>query len=170
MDKKKKHNWYKSVWEFVYRDAHGNVKERWETENALADEGEQSMLDTYFRGLNTPTQFFLRLTKDTPVETDTLSNITGLVSGNGYSAQLLQRSVTGFPGLSLNAGDYQVTTKTVTFTASGGSIPITGQAQYVFISTTSNNTGKHIAFVALSQGRKLAAGESLQITVKIKLQ
>lgn len=166
----KKHRWYKSIWEFVHLDAQGNVKERWETENALADEGEQSMLDTYFRNQNAPAQFYLRLTKDTPVEIDTLTTLTGLVSGNGYVAKLLERTTTGFPGLSLNAGDYRVTTKTVTFTASGGSIPITGNAQYVFISTTSNNTGKLIAYVALSQGRKLNAGESLQITVRIKLQ
>lgn len=166
----KKHMWYKSIWSFVHLDKDMNVKERWETENALADEGEQSMLDTYFRNQNSPTQFYLRLTKDTPVETDTLSTLTGLVSGNGYSAKLLQRTTTGFPGLSLVGGDYRVTAKIITFTASGGSIPITGQAQYAFISTTSDNTGKLIAFVALSQGRKLAAGESLQITIRATLQ
>ena len=167
MEHEKKHKWYKSIWEFVHIDKNGNIKERWETENALADEGESSVLDSYFRATNTPSEFYLRLTKDTLVETDTLSTLTGAVSGNG---QLLKRTVTGFPTLSFVGGDYRLSTRQVTITASGTTIPKTGQAQYVFISTTSDNSGKLIAFVALSQGRKLAIGESLKITVRITLQ
>src|SRR5436853_2589823 len=57
--------------------------------NGLMDDGEQNMLDSYFRAQNTPTSFYLGLgnnggTPGIPAETTALSGITE-VSGTGYA-------------------------------------------------------------------------------------
>ena len=73
----------------------------------------------------------------------------------------------GWPTLALDAGDYQATSKQLTFTASGGSI---GPVTYAVIATTSDNTGQLLAYAALSQSRTLASGESLTVTYRLKQQ
>jgi hypothetical protein len=153
---------------FEHLDGDGNLlwSQDW-TPNALADEGEANILDVYFRNQNAPAQFYLRLYNTTPTETSTLSSLTGEPSGNGYAAQLVERSTVGWPTLALDAGDYQLTSKEVTFSASGGSW---GPVTYCVLATTSDNTGKLISFVALSQSRTLQAGESLKVTMKQKMQ
>jgi hypothetical protein len=166
---KKKHGWI-GRWDFRCFDAEGNLK--WEDlnrENFLADEGEQMMLDVFLRAGTAPTGFYVRLFNDTPVETDTLADLLNEPAGTyGYAAQAVARDATaaGWPTLALDSGDYQAIAKTVTFTASGGSI---GPVTHGVLATTSNNTGKHISSVALSTSRTLANGESLQVTFKVKL-
>lgn len=135
--------------------------------NSLADEGEQMLLDVALRGGTAPTQYFLRLFNDTPIETDTLAALTGQPSTNGYAAQLVERSAVGWPTLALDSGDFQAVSKEVTFTASGGSW---GPVSHCVLATSSDNTGKLISFAALSQARTLAAGETLRITYRVKLQ
>lgn len=158
----------KQVWKFVHRDANGNILWQKEVINALADEGERDILGVYYRGETAPTQFYIRLYNDTPVETDTLADLVGEPAGNGYAPQLVERSSVGFPTVQQDAsGDWQVVSKTVTFSASGGSI---GPVTYAVLATSSDNTGKLIAFVALSQSRTLADGESLDVTLTITQQ
>ncbi len=159
---------FKQFWKFTHRDKDGNII--WEDiiENALADEGEQAMLDVFYRNGAAPTQFYIRLYNDTPVETDTLSTLTGEPAGNGYAPQLVERSNVGFPTIQQDAnGDWQIVSKTVTFSASGGSW---GPVTYAVLATTSDNTGKLIAFVALSQSRTLNDGESLDVQLTITQQ
>jgi len=153
-------------WNFKHFDKTGNLLNCWTQENALADEGEQNMLNSYFRSTSSPTTFYIRLYNDTPVETDSLSALTGEPSGNGYAAIEVERNATGFPTLALDSGDYKITSKTVTFTASGGTI---GPVTYAVLATTSDNTGLLLSFVALSTTRTLANGESLQVTLSDKL-
>lgn len=140
--------------------------------NALDDEGEQSILDCYLRAQNCPTTFYLRLSDSTSTcsiaETDTLTLASaGEPTENGYAAQEIERTAVGWPTLALDSGDYQATASEETFVATGGPW---GPVYCAFIGTTSNNTGKLIAHAALSTGRTLAAGESLKITYKIKMQ
>lgn len=136
-------------------------------DNALADEGEQQMLDVYLRAGTAPTNFYIALYNDTPVDTDTMATITGEPSGNGYARQLVERSSTGWPTLALDSGDYRAVSSTETFTASGGSI---GPVTYAALVTVSSGTaGLHIAYAALSTSRTLANGESLDVTKRIKL-
>lgn len=141
----------------------------WEDQakNAFADEGEQLILDVFLRGATPPAQFYLRLYNATPTETSTLATLTGEPSGNGYAPALIERSAVGWPTLALDAGDYQATSKQVTFTASGGTI---GPVTYAVIATSSDNTGKLVAYAALSQSRTLADGESLTVTYRLKQQ
>jgi hypothetical protein len=79
----------------------------------------------------------------------------------------VERSATGWPTSALDAGDWRVVSSTETFSASGGSW---GPVNCAVLQTTIDNTGDHIAFVALSQARTLASGESLDVSLAIKLQ
>ena len=83
--------------EFVLTATAPDGSNLWEEQikNAFADEGEQLILDVFLRGAAAPSGFFLRLYNDTPVETDTLSTLTGEPSGNGYSPATVERSATG---------------------------------------------------------------------------
>ncbi len=151
----------------VCRDADGAVKWTEIARNALADEGEQLFLDVALRGATAPANTYLRLYNDTPAETDTLATLTGEPSGNGYSAQALTSNDTGWPTLALDSGDYMATSAAKTFTASGGTI---GPVTYLALATTSDNTGKLISYAALSATRTLTAGDSLQVTYRLKMQ
>ena len=134
--------------------------------NSAADELEDDILDVYFRGSTAPTNFYLALYNDTPVDTDTMALLTGEPSGNGYARQLIERSATGFPTLALDGGDYMLTSSTETFTASGGSI---GPVTYACLVTVSTGTaGLLLIYNALSQSRTLADGESLDCSLTIK--
>lgn len=136
------------------------------TENALADEGEEDMLDVYFRGATAPTNFYLGLVNDTPTETDGLGDLTGEPSGSGYSRQTIPATAVGWPTLALDSGDFQAESTTETFTASGGTI---GPVTYSFLATTVDNTGVLVAYVALSTTRTLTDGDSLDVDYNVKL-
>lgn len=151
----------------VCSDSSGAMKWQETIHNALADEGEQWFLDTFLRGASGPTKFHLRLYNDTPTETDTLSALTGEPSTGGYAAKEVERSNTGWPTLSLDSGDYQAASKTVTWTASGGTI---GPVTYIVLATSTDSSGKLISYAALSTSRTLQSGDSLQATYRIKQQ
>ncbi|MBC7964232.1 MAG: hypothetical protein H7Y05_14970 [Steroidobacteraceae bacterium] len=153
--------------ELTARDASGQLLWSESARNALADEGEQALLDIYLRGATPPAGFYVRLYNDTPAETDTLALLTGEPSGSGYAPIAVERSAVGWPTLALDTGDYMATSKEITFTAAGGSI---GPVTYAVLATSSDNTGKLISYAALSQSRTLAVGESLKITYKVKQQ
>lgn len=144
--------------------ADGSLLHEEEAHNDMLDEGEQEVLDVYLRGATPPASFALRLFNDTPVETDNLAALTGEPVGNGYVAQTIERSAVGWPTLGLDAGDYQATSKQVTFDASGGSW---GPVTHIAMVTAE---GKLITAAALSQARTLADGESLTVTYRIKQQ
>lgn len=155
--------------DFRCYDARGNLKwEELNRPNNLADEGEYMFLDVVLRNGTAPSNYYLRLFNDTPVETDTLGSLTGEPSGNGYTAQTVERnSTTGWPTLALDSGDHQATSSEETFTATGGSW---GPVIYCVLATTTDSSGKLVSFVALSQSRTLASGETLKVTYKLKQQ
>lgn len=218
------------VYHFKHLDAQGNVIAEWESNNSLADEGEKLFLDVVLRGGTAPVEFYLGLSDSTStcsiVDTDTIITASaGEPTTNGYTRQLIERSSTGWPTLALDAGDYQATASTETFSAGGSWGPVycayittaksngtvwaastayslnafarpTTFAGYVYEATTAGTSGtaeptwnttiggtttdgtvtwttrlaKLISYTALSTGRTLAAGETLQVTYKVKLQ
>ena len=138
------------------------------TPNALADEGESDLLDVYFRGATAPTGFYVGLLNSSPSDTTTLTTMTGEPSGSGYSRKNLTRNSTGFPTLALDSGDYRLVGAAVTFTASGGTIgPVT--TSFLCSNAASGTSGKFLVYNALAQSRTLADGDSLDVTIRIKL-
>lgn len=165
---RKKHRFWLGEWETWHWDRMGRELFHQVIRNALADEGEKAMLDQFLRALNAPAGFYLGLCNDTLVDADTLVDILGEPSANGYARQAITRDATGWPVLALDAGDWQAISKLVTFTASGGTI---GPVNTMFLcDALSGTTGKHFAWASLSQTRTLLDGESLGCKMKIKLQ
>lgn len=154
------------------RDSAGTIKwQESDVPNALANEGEYVILDTMMRGNTAPTQYYLRLYNTTPVLTSTLSSLSTYEpsTANGYNPanQGITRNSTGWPLVpQLVSNHYEITSKTVTITATGAVGPVT----YAALATSSDNTGKLMAYAALSTTRTLASGDSLQMTYKIRLQ
>jgi hypothetical protein len=148
-------------------DSEGNLKWTDDAYNSLANEGQYGMLDVYLRDGSAPAGFYIRLFNDTPVKTDALSDLTGEPSGNGYAAAAVTRTsaAAGWPTLALDSGNYQATSKTVTFTASGGVI---GPVTYAVLATSTDSSGEHVAFGQLSASRTLQNGDSLQVTYYMK--
>lgn len=132
--------------------------------NELANEGETLILDVFFRGATAPTNLFFRLSTDTPTDNDTLAGVTE-VAGTGYAAISLNRNSTDFPTLEVNAGASRVISATKTFTAGG---TWTG-ATHLYLATTSDNTGKLVAYNALSATRTLVNGDTLAVDMTISL-
>lgn len=162
-----KHKWYVGIWEITHFDKNGKVKHHEEIRNSLANEGESIMLDSFFRGLNSPTTFFIRLCHDSLDEADTLLTVQNEPVGNGYAPIELERSTTGFPTLELHDGDYRLVSKQVTFTASGGDI---GPVNTAYLATTSDNSGKLVCFAGLSVERTVLDGEYMLMRYRITLQ
>ena len=160
-------HWFNNIWTIQHKRA-GKVL--WEDtgRNALSDQGEEAMLELFFRGDASfaPVQFYLRLCNDTLSDTDTLSTILNEPTTNGYAPQLLERSSTGFPTKGLDAGDYRLTSKELTFTAVGGDI---GPVTSAFLATTSDNLGKLVCFKPLSMTRTVLDGDEMVLQMRIKL-
>jgi hypothetical protein len=160
--------YYKSLWTIKHIRA-GEVI--WEDVgyNSLTQQGEEAILETFFRAgaAFTPTEFYVRLCNYSPLVTDTLSTLSGEPNSFGYAGQLLERSTIGFPTKTLTGdGNYRLITKVITFTASGGNI---GPVTNAFLATTASNTGKLLAFRSLSMQRTILDGDSMTIQFQIDL-
>ena len=165
----KPYDYYESLWTIKHIRKNEVI---WEDTgfNSLVQQGEEAILETFFRAgaSYTPSAFYVRLCNDTLLITDTLATVTGEpLSTYGYAPQLLTRDATGFPTKTINGdGNYQLTSQVLTFSATGGAV---GPVTSAFLATTSDNTGKLIAFRPLSMTRTILDGDSLTIQFKVNL-
>lgn len=161
------YKWFDNIWTVKHWR---NGKVIWEDtgHNSLVQEGEEAVLENFFRAdaAYAPAGFYVRLCYDTLVVTDTLITILGEPTGNGYTYQTLERSSVGFPTKELDSGNYRLVSKILTFTASGGSI---GPVNTAYLSTTSDNAGKLIAFRPLAMTRTILDGDALTVQFRLKL-
>ena len=158
---------YESIWTVKhYRDG----KLIWEDEgpNAVSQEGEEALLESFFRGDATydPSEFYVRLCNSTPDVTTTLGTVVSEATGNGYAPQVVEQSTVGFPTKEIDLGAFRLVSKTVSFAASGGSI---GPVTHAYLATTSDNTGMFIAFRALSLTRTILDTDTMTIQFRIKI-
>lgn len=159
------HPWFDNLWT-VRQIRDGKVI--WETtkKNSLTNGGERSILNTYFKGIEAPTSFYVRLCAGYVGVNDTLGSIKGEPSGSGYAPAQIERSIVGFPTLDLIDGDYRLVSKTVSFSATGEWTPV----NYLFLATSSDNTGVLVAGLNLETERKMFGGDILQVAFKIRLR
>lgn len=156
-----------SIWTVRHLDAQGRLLWADCGHNMLHDEGEHFFCDVIFNETQSvPAAYYLGLdNRASLAEADTLASLSGEPSGNGYARQPVNSDDTDFT-VSQESGDFQAKTKTVTFTASGGSI---GPVTKMFLCTVVSGTeGVLIASRALSQERTLADTESLECSMYVK--
>ncbi len=168
------HSFFKGIW--TCEHIRNNVviyKE--EKKNMLVDEGEQNILNTYFRNYSAPSGFYVGLGFGTVTETMTLASLVAagieLPVLYGYSRQAILRdtSADGWPTIAQDAnGDYKITSKQVSWTASAGSI---GPTNVAFLCTAASGTsGMLLTAVALSAQRTILSGDIFRYTYNITLQ
>ena len=143
-----------------------------EKPNRLVDTGELAVVDTFYRNKASNyfgmTDFWIGLYNGTLSEESVLSTVPGEPVGNGYARQQVERSEIGWPTMAQDEnGDWQVTSKTLTLAADGGSIgPING----AFLCTSSDNSGVLIAGVSIGLSRTILAGDFVTFNIKARIR
>ena len=141
--------------------------------SSWTNKGLFKMLDHVFRGAALPTNYYVALCTSATaptVDTNTLGELTQIAAGNGYTAN----------GISLtkNATDFDVLTeddstdrafvqiKDLTWTASGGPLPASGNGARWAVLTDDNATPASrlvYAWWDLSEDRSVSTGQPLTL-------
>ena len=147
----------------------------------ITNKGKHAILDAYFRNTGAPTNFYVALVTSATAptaEANTMADLTEITAGNGYTSggYQLSRNSTDFDYIAENdtddRGDIQI--KDVTWTASGGSIPASGDgARYaVLIDDNGTVSAREIyAWWDLSSDRSVSSGQPLTLqNLELRLQ
>lgn len=146
-----------------------NSKVIWKQENVynqLHLEGEAFLLSCCFNndGSYPPSEYYFGLDNRSSVTGgDTISEIVGEPTGNGYSRQ--SRSSSGGFTIELFNGSYRASSGVMSFSASGGSW---GPVRNIFV-TNSGGSGILIATAALTQELTLIDGDSVNLRMALAL-
>ena len=127
------------------------------------NQNERDNLALFLRGEGIPAGFELGLFSYTPQITDTIASPTGEPVGNGYSRKAVSRNSTDFPAIEMNSGAWQITSKEIVFTASGGSYP---QVSTWVLFTTDNP--KRLVCSGAFTPTTLLIGQSIGITIFLR--
>ena len=137
------------------------------------NKGKMSILDAYFRNNGAPTNFYVALVTSASAptaDTNTLSDLTEIAAGNGYTTggYQLTKNATDFDSLTENDTDDrgEIQIKDVVWTASGGSIPDSGNGARYAVLTDDNGTVANreiLAYWDLSSDRSVSDGQSLTL-------
>lgn len=136
------------------------------TPNALADEGEQQVLEVFLREQANVTKYLALLTA-TPTDTTTMATMTERAATNGYARQQIVN--TDWAASTLVSGDYQTTAAEKTF----GPVTTadwTGLTYVALVTTSTGTAGKFLCYLALSATTTVAVGQSFKYTMTVKAQ
>jgi len=135
--------------------------------------GKQAILDAYFRNTGAPTNFYVALvTSATAPDPDTnvLGDLTEIAAGNGYTSggYQLDRNSTDFDTLTEDDANDRalVQVKDVSWTASGGPIPASGNGARYAVLTDDDGTVANrevLAYWDLSSDRTVSDGQTLTL-------
>lgn len=135
--------------------------------------GKQAILDAYFRNTGAPTNFYVALVTSATAptaDTDTLSALTEIATGNGYTTGgiSLSRNSTDFDALTEDDANDRAFTqiKDVVWTASGGTLPSSGSgARYAVLTDDNGTVGSRevLAYWDLSSDRQVSDGQTLTL-------
>ena len=132
-------------------------------------QGMDDCLDIVLRGATPPTKLYFALVTDTPGKnTQKLSDLTEIASGNGYvsGGTQLSRNTSDFPSLIKGVNDAVAYLRTIQYTASGGKIPSSGnKAKYAVLTTDEGTVGDRRVWWwwELSQETEVVDGQTVQI-------
>lgn len=143
--------------------------------SGFTNRGKAILLDSFFRSNGTPASFEVHLVTSATAptaDTNVLSDLTEIADGNGYAQS------TGF-ALARNTTDWDAPTeddtgdlgkilaKDITWTASGGPLPASGNgARYAVLTTPDAGAGnkKVLAYWDLVADRSVSVGQPLTLT------
>jgi hypothetical protein len=137
------------------------------------NKGKHHLLDQVFRNATEKTNYYIALVTSATAptaDTNTLSQLTEIAAGNGYTAGGFQltRNSTDFDVLTENdtddRGDMQI--KDVVWTASGGNLPASGNGARWAVLTDDNGTvgsREVYAFWSLTSDRTVSDGQTLTL-------
>lgn len=141
--------------------------------SGVTNRGKYILLNSFFRATGTPTNLYLALCTSATsptVDINTLSELTQIATGNGYTdgGYQLSRNATDFDVLTEDdTGDQAyIQIKDVTWTASGGNIPSSGNGARWAILTDDNATvgsRQVIAWFDLASDRTVSDGQPLTL-------
>ncbi len=140
----------------------------------FTNRGKMRMLKGWFQGLSIPTNFFIALVTSAVAptqDTNTLSELTQIASGNGYTTNgiSLNRDATDFVSLTEDdsADRAYVRLKDIVWTASGGTMPGSGSgARYAVITDDHATPGSRdvLQYFDLSSDRSVSSGQTLTLS------
>ncbi len=135
--------------------------------------GKKLVLDTYFRGATAPANLYVALVTSAAApgpDTNTLSDLTEIANGNGYTTggYQLDRNSTDFDTLTENDADDrgELQIKDVAWTASGGPLPASGSgARYAVLLDDNATVGSRqvLAYWDLASDRVVSVGQTLTL-------
>lgn len=162
-----KHKFFKAFWNVLVTDSEGNNKFTRRGYNALADEGERVLLNTFFRQMEEPQSFYIRLCSNDLQESSRLSHLVGEPDvSTGYAPLEVTRDSEGFPEIEKDAdGDYVISTKNLSFICTSGVI---GPVRTAVIATTSDNTGSLLSFMSLGSELTIQEDDTIEFYITIK--
>lgn len=142
-------------------------------DDMLTARGCYLLLSYVFRGAAVPTNYYMMLFTSATAPTsatNTAGQLTAIANGNGYTdGYALSRGVTDFPTAVTDDATDQVTltVKTVYWTASGGSIPSSGNGAYYAALTTDEVTVANRQIIGwwVPVNPPLTATDGTQLTV-----
>lgn len=139
----------------------------------FTNRGKYAILGVYYRGVTPPTVFYLALITSAvapSADINTFSELTEIAAGNGYTAGGISvaRDGTDFDVLTEDDGNDRalVQIKDEVWTASGGSLPASGNGARYAILTDDNGTQSAreiINFFDLTSDRSVSVGQSLTL-------
>ena len=158
-----------TIEEIKHFDKNGKcVWEEHDIPNIWHTNGQQFILSVAFDtngGLSVPTNYYVGLdNRDTLTAGDTLSDLTGEPTTNGYTRQPLS-STTGF-SVQLTGGVMKAVSGLANFVATAGDW---GPVKNLFLSSSLTNSGTLISSAALSGPRNVLAGGSMSVRVSLSL-
>ncbi|MBZ0293360.1 MAG: hypothetical protein K8L99_12405 [Anaerolineae bacterium] len=140
---------------------------------SFTNRGKYLLMDWGFRGATRPTNFYVALVTSATaptVDINTLSELTEIANGNGYTTggYQLNPNSTDFDTLTEDDTDdeAELYIKDVTWTASGGNLPASGNgARYAVLLTDEGTVGNRqvICWWDLSSDRTVSSGQDLTL-------
>jgi len=139
----------------------------------FTNKGKNHILDQVFRNATEPTNYYVALVTSAvapDADTNTLSQLTEIAAGNGYTSGgiSLSKNSTDFDSLTENdtndRGEIQI--KDIVWTASGGNLPASGSgARYAVLTDDNATVGSRIviAWWDLTSDRVISSGQTLTL-------
>ena len=163
----------RTYWTAKHYDKQGKlIWEQRDIPNILHDEGEEFMIKVCFpETASVPANYYIGLdARAALAEADTLATVTAAgepAGAHGYAREAVASDNVDFTAQQ-DAGtdDWEAVTTEVTFTAAGGNW---AEMDNIFLATTIDGTGKLICSSAMSVPRTVNDGETLRVTMTIRL-